>query len=239
MVGVTATIAKRRLALFARRIAIGAGMDGLVLLNSPAMDATFWNIRYGTDNHVYGESPNAFLAAMAPRIATGPVLCLAEGEGRNAVHLAVLGHQVTAVDQSEIGLAKARRLAARRGMEVKTVAADLADYRIAPAAWSGIVSIFAHLPPTLRCAVHAAVVAGLKPGGVFILEAYTPAQLAFGTGGPKSPELLMRLTDLRQELTGLELVIAQELERDVIEGDGHTGRSAVVQILARKPPGAD
>ena len=198
------------------------------------MDATFWNDRYAAAGYVYGEAPNAFVAETAPHIPAGPVLCLAEGEGRNAVHLAALGHLVTAVDQSETGLAKARRLAATRGFEIRTVVADLGDYRIAPGAWAGIIATFAHLPPLLRRRVHADAASGLQPGGVFVLEAYTPAQLAFGTGGPKSPELLMTLAALRDELAGLELLIAREIERDVIEGAGHTGRGAVVQILARR-----
>jgi SAM-dependent methyltransferase len=198
------------------------------------MDAAFWNSRYAVANYVYGESANAFVAATASHIPAGPVLCLAEGEGRNAVHLAALGHRVMAVDQSDAGLAKACRLAAARGVEIETVAADLANYRITPNAWAGIVATFAHLPPALRHKVHAEAVLGLRPGGVFILEAYTPAQLAFGTGGPKSPELLMTLAGLREELAGLEFLVAYELERDGIEGDGHTGRGAVVQILARR-----
>jgi SAM-dependent methyltransferase len=198
------------------------------------MDATFWNDRYAVAGHVYGEAPNAFVAEVAPQIPGGPVLCLAEGEGRNAVHLATLGHPVAAVDQSEVGLAKARRLAGARGVEIETVVADLANYSIAAGAWAGIVATFAHLPPALRRRVHRDVVTGLQPGGVFILEAYTPAQLAFDTGGPKSPELLMTLAALRDELSGLQFLIARELERDVIEGAGHTGRGAVVQILARR-----
>jgi SAM-dependent methyltransferase len=198
------------------------------------MDAAFWNDRYAVAGHVYGEAPNAFVGEVALQIPAGPVLCLAEGEGRNAIHLATLGHHVTAVDQSEVGLAKARRLAGTRGVEIETVLADLANYSIAAGAWAGIVATFAHLPPALRRRVHRGVVAGLKPGGVFVLEAYTPAQLAFGTGGPKSPELLMALAALREELSGLEFLIARELERDVTEGAGHTGRGAVVQILARR-----
>lgn len=198
------------------------------------MDATFWNDRYAVAGHVYGEAPNAFVAEVAPQIPGGPVLCLAEGEGRNAVHLATLGHPVAAVDQSEVGLAKARRLAGARGVEIETVVADLANYSIAAGAWAGIVATFAHLPPALRRWVHRDVVTGLQPGGVFILEAYTPAQLAFDTGGPKSPELLMTLAGLREELSGLQFQIARELERDVIEGAGHTGRGAVVHILARR-----
>ena len=198
------------------------------------MDAAFWNNRFATDRHVYGETPNSFVAEVASQIPAGPVLCLAEGEGRNAVHLATLGHQVTAVDQSEVGLAKARRLAEKRGVKIETVVSNLADYFIAPGAWAGMVTTFAHLPPDLRRRLHRAVAAGLQPGGVYILEAYTPAQLAFATGGPKSPELLMTLAGLREELSGLEFLAGRELEREVIEGGGHTGRAAVVQILARQ-----
>ena len=198
------------------------------------MNAAFWNNRYATTQYIFGEEPNAFLAEMAAHIPAGPVLCLAEGEGRNAVHLAALGHCVTAVDQSDAGLAKAQRLATMRSVKIETVVSDLESFQIQPAAWAGIVAIFAHLPPTLRRKIHAAAVEGLRPGGVFILEAYTPAQLMFATGGPKAPELLMNLVSLREELAGLNFLKAQEIERDVIEGDAHTGRAAVVQILGRR-----
>lgn len=198
------------------------------------MDAPFWNNRYAVPQYFYGETPNAFVAEMAVQIPAGPVLCLAEGEGRNAVHLSALGHRVTAVDQSEAGLAKARRLAAARGVQIETVVADLLNFTIEPGAWAGIISIFAHLPPAIRFKVHAQVVRGLRPNGVFLLEAYTPAQLAFETGGPKSLELLMTLGSLREELAGLEFMIGRELEREVIEGGGHTGRGAVVQVVARR-----
>jgi len=198
------------------------------------MDVASWNNRFATPKYFYGETPNVFVAEMASRIPVGPVLCLAEGEGRNAVHLATLGHQVTAVDQSEAGLAKARQLATARGVEIETVLADLGNFTIEPGVWSGIVATFAHLPPAIRCNVHAQAECGLRQGGVFVLEAYTPAQLAFDTGGPKSLELLMTLAGLREELARLEFVIGREIERDVIEGDGHTGRGAVVQILARR-----
>jgi SAM-dependent methyltransferase len=192
----------------------------------------FWDERYGTaDGYVFGTAPNDFLAAHAASIPPGPVLCLAEGEGRNAVFLAQRGHAVTAVDQSTVGLAKARALAAQTGVTLTTTAADLADYRIEPAAWSGIVAIFAHLPVPLRRKVNAQIVAGLRPGGVYLSEVYSPAQLAHGTGGPKDPALLVPLADLCAELAALDLIIAQDCERVVIEGAGHTGRASVVQVL--------
>ncbi len=199
------------------------------------MDTAFWDERYTAEEYVYGEVPNAFVAAMAQQIPDGRVLCLAEGEGRNAAFLARLGYRVTALDQSAIGLTKALRLAETSGVVIETLHADLESYQIMPDAWAGIVATFAHLPPPLRRKVHAAVVQGLKPGGVFIMEAYTPAQLELGTGGPKIPELLMTLNNLREELFGLEFIVAREIERDVTEGDYHHGLGAVVQILARRP----
>ena len=198
------------------------------------MEVTFWDNRYAGQDFIFGTEPNAFLAEMTSRISLGPVLCLGEWEGRNAAHLAALGYAVTAVDQSEVGLAKARQLAAARGLKIETVVADLATYEIEPGKWFGIVSIFLHLPRELRRRVHALVVRGLAPGGVYLLEAYTPAQLAFSTGGPKTADLLMTLPELRKELAGIEMVVGREIEREVVEGSGHTGRAAVVQVVARK-----
>jgi SAM-dependent methyltransferase len=195
----------------------------------------FWNERYGAARYYYGTGPNDFLREHCNAIrAGGEVLCLGEGEGRNAVYLAEQGFRVVAVDQSEVGLRKAEQLATDRHVRIETVVADLDGYRIDRERWDGIVSIWCHLPATLRAAVHGQVVAGLKVGGVFLLEAYTPAQLAYGTGGPRTADLLPTLAGLRQELPALDLVHAQELERVVNEGEGHTGPSAVVQVVARR-----
>jgi SAM-dependent methyltransferase len=194
-----------------------------------------WDEKYGAAGHYYGTEPNEFLREHHPVIpAGGRVLCLAEGEGRNAVFLAQQGYRVVAVDQSPVGLRKAEVLAAERGVQIDTVIADLADYRIAPGQWDGIVSIWCHLPQPLRTEVHRQAVAGLGSGGAFLLEAYTPAQLGYGTGGPKTVDLLPTLADLRAELDGLDLVHAVEREREVHEGQGHFGLSAVVDIVAVK-----
>jgi SAM-dependent methyltransferase len=194
-----------------------------------------WNERYSEPGYAYGTEPNVFLAAAAGQIPRGRVLSIGDGEGRNGVHLATLGHAVTSVDSSAVGLAKARALAAERGVTIETIEADLAEFIIAPATWEGIVSIFCHLPPALRRRVHALAAQGLAPGGVLVLEAYTPAQLALGTGGPSLAEMMPTLAVLRDELAGLEFVHALELERDVQEGAFHHGRSAVVQVIARRP----
>ncbi len=194
-----------------------------------------WNQRYSQPDYVFGKQPNDFLVAMLGQIPHGRVLCLGDGEGRNGVYLAQQGYKVTAVDASPVGLAKAQALATERGVNIETITANLADFAIQPDHWDAIVSIFCHLPPPLRNRVHQQVVTGLRSGGVFVLEAYTPRQLFLKTGGPPTADLMMDLPTLQQELTGLVLTHGLELERQIQEGKSHNGRSAVVQVVAVKP----
>ncbi len=191
-----------------------------------------WDQRYSEPGYVYGKIANGFLRENYSKIPSGRVLCLAEGEGRNAVFLAEKGYDVTAVDASGVGLEKAQKLAAERNVKITTVKADLADYEIAKNAWGGIISVFCHLDPDLRRKVCTAVKSGLSEGGVFLLEGFAKKQLQYGTGGPKNEELLYSLDQLREDLNGLDFEIAQETERELDEGKRHRGKAAVVQVLA-------
>jgi hypothetical protein len=193
-----------------------------------------WDEEYSVDEYVYGKAPNEFLLETTGSLKKGNVLCLAEGEGRNAVHLARLGFSATAVDSSRVGLTKAEKLAQEYGVTIETIPTDLAEYTIEENVWDSIISISCHLPPDLRRRVHRGVVFGLKKGGTFLLEAYTPKQLEFGTGGPPSAEFMMELTTLRKELDGLEFIHGKELIRNVVEGINHNGKGSVVQVLAQK-----
>jgi SAM-dependent methyltransferase len=194
-----------------------------------------WDQRYADAFAAYGTEPNDFVRQVAEHIPDGPVLCLAEGEGRNAVFLAERGHAVTAVDQSAVGLENAAQLAAARGVALTTTVADLADFDLGEACWAGIVSIWAHVPPAIRGPLHAACVRALQPGGVFVLEAYTPDQLNRpGRGGPPVAELMMTPEGLKAELAGLDFEVCVAADRDVQEGQFHQGLSATVQVLAIK-----
>ncbi len=194
-----------------------------------------WDERYSEADYVYGTEPNTYLASMLDEIPAGRVLSLCEGEGRNAVYLAKKGCDVTAVDASAVGLEKAQKLAHEQGVSIHTIVSNLDAYTIEPGYWDAIVSIFCHVPPAVRAQVHKQLVNGLKPGGVLVLEAYTPKQLQYKTGGPAKADMTMTLDILRSELHGLEFVHASEHDREVIEGKYHTGIGAVVQVLARKP----
>jgi SAM-dependent methyltransferase len=195
-----------------------------------------WDERYARDDFFYGKLPNDFLKEHSARIpAHGRVLCLAEGEGRNAVFLATQGFAVTAVDMSAVGLQKARDLAAEHKVSIETQCLDLHDLVIVPDTWDAIVSIWCHVPSKLRARLHSDSVRGLKSGGLFLLEAYTPAQIPLATGGPKDVDLLPNCAALLNELKGLDVQIAREMRREIHEGVGHQGMSEVVQVLAQKP----
>jgi len=197
-----------------------------------------WDERYAAEEYAYGTEPNDFLKNMIEQVPSGRVLCVAEGEGRNAVFLAEHGYHVTAIDASAVGLEKANKLAAQRKVTINTECHDLTEYMFPKDAYSGVVSIFCHLPPEARKRLHKKLVETLLPGGVLVLEAYTPEQLKYKTGGPPVEEMAMTLSALKQELKGLEFVHAKELVREVVEGKYHTGTGAVVQIIAVKPKGS-
>lgn len=193
-----------------------------------------WDERFSIDGYFYGTEPNTFLRESVAHLRPGSVLCLAEGEGRNAVYLAQQGFTVTAVDSSRVGREKAMKLAQSAGVTITYEVVDLAEYSLMQDAWDNIVSIFCHLPPTLRQRVHAAIPDALKPNGCLIIEGYSKEQLQRDTGGPKDSAMLFSVPELTHEIAGLNWQRLQHCQRDVIEGIGHTGEADVVQGIGVK-----
>jgi hypothetical protein len=194
-----------------------------------------WDQRYNRSDYYYGVEPNSFLTDQRDLFfKDAKVLCLAEGEGRNAVFLAKLGCDVTAVDSSQVGLDKLEKLATQSGVSVNTICCDLNEFVFEENRWNFIVSIWCHLPSALRMKIHRRSVRSLDKEGFFILEAYTPNQLKFKTGGPQDPDMMPTPGALKSELDGLTLKVLQEIERNISEGIGHQGMSAVVQVIAKK-----
>ena len=196
----------------------------------------FWNEKFANTDYAYGTEPNEFLVSAVAKLKRGDTLSLAEGEGRNAVWLAQQGFTVSSIEQSEKGVAKTLRLALQRGVIVMAERGELETFHIQPNSWDLVVSIYAHTPQELRRKLHRQVVAGLKPGGVFILEAYTPAQIPNNTGGPTDASLMPTAELLRSELAGLVFDRIEEVEREVMEGSLHTGTAHVVQVVAHRAP---
>jgi SAM-dependent methyltransferase len=199
---------------------------------------SFWDERYDKEEYVYGTAPNDYLAEIAPSLDSPKgkrALCLADGEGRNSVYLAKLGFDVDAVDISIVGLRKAQALAQKENQKLHTIHSDLAHFNFGVETYDLIVSIFAHFPSDLRKKIHRQIAPSLRPGGYLILEAYTPANVGRGVGGPPTVESAYSKDILIEDLSDLHVLQIEEKERHMQEGSIHRGQSAVVQLLAQKP----
>jgi len=205
------------------------------MTDNPARDN--WNQRFSGDDYLFGTEPNQFLASQADLLKAGDrVLAVADGEGRNGVWLASRGLDVLSIDFSENALAKARRLAAARGVTLRTELADLYAWDWGEDRFDVIVAIFIQFaPPEQRRRIFRGMAAALVPGGHLIMQGYRPKQLEYGTGGPPHAENMYTADLLRLEFADLEILRLEEHDSEVAEGAGHHGLSALIDLVARKP----
>ncbi|HYL88267.1 MAG TPA: class I SAM-dependent methyltransferase [Burkholderiales bacterium] len=195
-----------------------------------------WNERYSASDYIFGTAPNAFLAAHAKLFRPGQrAVCIADGEGRNSVWLAQQGLEVEAFDFSPIGVDKARRLAAARGVSVRYEVASVYEWRWPAAAFDVVAAIFVQFAdPPMRRFMFERMAQALKSGGLLLIEGYTPKQLEFGTGGPKQLDQLYTEELLRASFQDFEVLELRQYEAELNEGSRHQGSSAVIDLVARK-----
>ena len=204
-------------------------------MSTPGID--FWNQRYAGEAYLFGEAPNAFLESQAHRLPpAGRALAVADGEGRNGVWLAERGLSVVSLDGSTRAQEKAAVLAARRGVALDLVLADLSAWDWPDAAFDVIAGIFIQFaPPPLRARLFAGMERALRPGGLLLLEGYRPEQLAHRTGGPSQVEHLYTEDLLREAFASLDILELVSRDAVIREGTGHDGLSALVDLVARRP----
>ena len=199
----------------------------------------FWSARYRGvgDEYLFGTAPNRFLAAQAERFGAGmSVLSVADGEGRNSVWLAEQGCRVTATEISPVALEKAAKLARGRGVAIDFVQADVLNWDWPQAAFDAVVGIFIQFASAAeRPRQLGGMKQAVKSGGLLFLQGYTPKQLEFKTGGPSAVENLYTAEILREAFADWEIVSLQVHEDTIEEGSAHSGRSALIDLVARKP----
>lgn len=201
------------------------------------MSSAFWDERYATDDYIFGTAPNRFLESQAAYIRPGmQALSIADGEGRNGVWLAGQGARVHAVDFSAAALDKARKLASARGVTLEFEQADVLDWNWPDAAYDLVAAIFIQFaPPPERDRIVAGIRRCLKPGGLLILQGYTPKQVEFGTGGPPHAANMYTAELLRDWFGDWDILHLAEHESVISEGSHHHGLSALIDLVARKP----
>jgi SAM-dependent methyltransferase len=196
-----------------------------------------WDERFGTADYVFGTEPAAFLAARADLLEPGQTaLVVADGEGRNSVFLAERGLDVTAMDASPVGVEKARRLAADRGVAVDYHVADIMTWDWAARSYDLVVGVFLQfLAPADRGQVFAGMARAVAPGGRLLLHGYRPEQVDYGTGGPPSRENMYTEDLLREAFGDLAIERLVSYDTPIEEGIGHVGMSALIDLVARRP----
>ena len=200
------------------------------------VDREEWNRRYAGTELLWTARPNRFLVGEADDLPPGRALDLACGEGRNAVWLAEQGWRVTGVDFSDVALAKARELAAARGVEADWVQADLLDYRPERRAYDLVLLFYLQLPADQRREIVRAAADAVAAGGTLLVVAHDSSNLEHGHGGPKEAAVLYTAADVVSDLDGsrLEIERAGRVERPVATTDGdETALDALVR--ARRP----
>ena len=190
----------------------------------------YWNRRYGDAELLWTAKPNRFLVAEVESMTPGRALDLACGEGRNAVWLAERGWRVTAVDFSDVGLAKAERLAASRGVEVEWILADVLDYRPPAGAFDLVAVLYLQLAAAERRLAHARAAEALAPGGTIFVVGHDLLNLTEGYGGPSEPAVLYTPEDVAGDLSGLLVERAERVRRPVpVDG----GEAVAIDALVR------
>ena len=199
--------------------------------------AAKWNQRFSAPGWLFGREPNVYLREHVAQLpAGGRVLCVADGEGRNSVWLARQGFEVTAFDLSDVAVAKARGLAAEAGVKVDHQVSDFDAWPWVDAAFDAVVGIFIQFAdPAMRARQFTHMQRALKPGGVLLLQGYTPRQLELKTGGPGVLSHLYTAALLREAFAAMHIAELVEYEAGVNEGAGHSGPSALAGLVARKP----
>lgn len=198
--------------------------------------AETWNRRYAGDEFLFGTEPNAWLAEHVGALTKGGrILSVADGEGRNSVWLARQGFQVDAFDISERAVEKARAFAKRVGVGVNFALADVDSFAWPEAAYDGVVAIFVQFAdPVTRVRLFERIVRSLKPGGALILQGYTPKQLEYRTGGPPNLSHLYTRDLLESAFSELSVIELRDYEAEIHEGQGHSGRSALIGLVASR-----
>jgi SAM-dependent methyltransferase len=207
-------------------------------MGTPDSPRAFWEARYadaGTD-FVFGQAPNDFLVREAHRLPEGcRVLSVADGEGRNSVFLAQQGHRVDALEFAPSAIAKARALAAERHVTLGVIEADAFEWDWPRERYDAVVAIFVQFaPPAQRARLFEHMLRALVPDGLLLLQGYTPQQLVHGTGGPSAVENLYTEQMLLEAFSAHELVLMRTHESVIEEGAGHSGLSALVDMVVRK-----
>ena len=193
----------------------------------------FWNGKFSKADFFYGINPNEFLASNLELIKSQKkMLCLGEGEGRNAIFFAKNGFDVTAIDASDLGLKKLENRAIEEKLSIKTVCMDLNLWK-AVEKYDVIVASYLHMYKNEREELFKKIEESLNIDGYFIGEFFSNKQLSYSSGGPKDLDLLYTTEDFTNYFQNCKKKVSEEIV-NLDEGIGHQGEACVIRVVIKR-----
>ncbi|MDG1011075.1 MAG: class I SAM-dependent methyltransferase [Amylibacter sp.] len=194
-----------------------------------------WDERYSIDDYLFGQKPaQALLRNEKHLVPCGETLLIADGEGRNSVYLAKKGFKVTSSDSSIVAQEKAKALADSHCVKVHFKLENFFDIDWSRKQYDNIVGIcFQFIPPELMGEVFKGLRLATKKGGIILIHGYTPKQIQYGTGGPKDVSLMYTKKTFTRSFNPSEIHLLEEYEATISEGPGHSGKSSMIDFVAK------
>ena len=196
-----------------------------------------WNEKFSNEEYLYGKSPNQYIKEKSKLIEiNSDILCLGEGEGRNALYLSDIGHSITSIDASSSAVDKLNKLLSAHGHSINAYTQNLEDWEPNEEKFAGITTSYLHLPkPLLKKVINNSIKA-LKNNGIFIGEFFSKKQINYKSGGPKSIDMLYEIKDFKDNIDKENIEII-ELKEEIVyldEGQGHQGEASVIRVVFKK-----
>jgi len=193
----------------------------------------FWNSKFSRKGFLYGTKPNTFIASKIKLLRDkSQVLCLGEGEGRNAIFFAKKGYEVTALDASDIGLGKLQQRATEENLNINTLCLDLNEWDTSHK-YDVIVASYLHMHKEDRIALFKKIEEALNADGYFIGEFFSTKQINYSSGGPRDEDLLYTVDDFKKHFALCEKEIKEQVTI-LDEGKGHQGEACVIRVIVQK-----
>lgn len=193
----------------------------------------FWNSKFSRDGYLYGTKANEFIASKIDLFTKKTkVLCLGEGEGRNAIFFAKNDFVVTAMDASDIGLSKIHKRSIEEDLKIETICLDLNEWK-ANEKFDVIIASYLHMYKNEREKLFEKIEESLDSNAYFIGEFFSTKQINYNSGGPKDLDLLYTIEDFLSHFKNCKKDITEEIVT-LDEGKGHQGEACVIRVVIQK-----
>ena len=167
-----------------------------------------WNRSLVDDtSYTFNKEANNLLAQTIEGVKTGKALCVAMGQGRNALFLARNGWQVSGFDLADRAVAQAEEQAREEGLELTTYIESFERFDFGQEEWDLITWLYGGClnVDNIASKIHS----GLKKGGLFVFE-FFHREAGIEMDRPKFGCPADTIRNLFEQQGGFEILLYEE-----------------------------